>query len=167
MIKKLLSLTLVALVMMACKISYTFSGASISEDVKTASIAYFNNQAPMVAPILSPTLTDALTQKIQQQTRLEITREDGDVMFSGEIIDYTSAPISISADEYAQQNRLTIKVKVKFENTKEPNLSYDKVFTAYEDYSTTQMLVAVESQLIPEIVEKLVEEIFNDAFANW
>ncbi len=167
MIKKLLALALMGVVLTACKISYTFSGASISDDVKTASVAYFNNQAPMVAPILSPTLTDELTQKIQQQARLEIVREDGDVMFSGEIIDYTSAPISISADEYAQQNRLTIKVKVKYENTKEPSLSYDKVFTAYEDYSTTQMLVAVENELIPAIVEKLVEEIFNDAFANW
>ncbi|MFI3294698.1 MAG: hypothetical protein R3Y19_01615, partial [Rikenellaceae bacterium] len=83
MLKKIVLLTLITILSGSCKVSYTFSGASISADVKTASVSYFNNIASMVAPILSPTFTDALTDKIQRETRLEIEREDGDVSFSG------------------------------------------------------------------------------------
>lgn len=167
MIKKIVLLIVLGVISWGCKVSYTFSGASISPDVKSCSVAYFNNMAAMVAPMLSPTLTDRLTQKIQNQTRLQIVREDGDVSFEGEIVDYSTAPIAISGDEYAMKNRLTIRVKVRFVNKKEPKLSYDKTFSSYADYDTSQMLISIESTLIPEIVDKLVDNIFNDAFSNW
>lgn len=167
MIKKLLFLLLLPLFFGGCTVRYAFSGASIAPDVKTASVLYFNNMAPLVATILSPTLTDQLTQKIQRETRLELVREDGDVNFEGEIINYYSAPSAISGDEYAMKNRLTITVKVRFTNKKQPSLSYDKTFSAYEDYDTNEMLVSIEGQLIPQIVEKLVDNIFNDALSNW
>lgn len=150
-----------------CQITYKFNAASIPPNTKTATVMYFNNMAPMVAPLLSPTLTDMLTQKIQRETRLELVRDDGDVVFEGEIIGYNSAPIAISGDEYATKNRLTITVKVRFTNKQDPKLNYDKTFSAYDDYDTSQMLISIENQLIPTIVEKLVENIFNDAFSNW
>lgn len=165
--KKIVILILLATLNWGCTVRYAFSGASIAPDVKTASVQYFNNMAPMVAPLLSPTLTDQLTQKIQRETRLEIVRDDGDVNFEGEIIGYNSAPIAISGDEYAMRNRLTVTVKVRFTNKKQPELNYDKTFSSYADYDTQQMLISIESSLIPEIVEKLVENIFNDALANW
>ena len=52
------------------KVNYSLSGASIPPDAKTFSVAYFPNNAPMVAPILSSTLTDALRDKFTRQTRL-------------------------------------------------------------------------------------------------
>lgn len=157
----------VVILFSGCSIKYSFSSASITPDMKTVSIGYFGNQAPFVAPLLSPTLTDMLTQKIQRETRLEIQREGGDLEFYGEIIGYNSAPISISGDEYAAKNRLTVTVKVKFTNKKDSKQSYDKTFSAYEDYDTNQMLISIEGSLIPLIVEKLVENIFNDALSNW
>lgn len=167
MLKKLLVILCLSLVSWSCSVRYAFNGASIAPDVKTASVIYFNNMAPMVAPILSPTLTDALTQKIQRETRLSIVREDGDVNFEGEIIGYASAPIAISGNEHATQNRLTITVKVRFTNKKQPVQSFDRTFSSYADYDTRQMLISIEGQLIPQIVEKLVENIFNDALAQW
>ncbi len=162
-------LLLIATTLSSCSVKYSFSGASIAPDVKTASIGYFNNMAAMVSPILSPTMTDELTQKIQRETRLEIVSSENpsDLSFEGEIIGYNSAPIAISGDEYATQNRLTITVRVRFKNIKQPNFSFNKTFSAYADYDTSQMLVSIESQLIPEIVKDLVENIFNEALSNW
>ncbi|MFR6557693.1 MAG: LPS assembly lipoprotein LptE [Alistipes putredinis] len=58
------------------KVNYSLSGASIPPDAKTFSVAYFPNNAPMVAPILSSTLTDALRDKFTRQTRLtQVDRE--------------------------------------------------------------------------------------------
>lgn len=158
----------VGLVLLAgCSVRFSFSGASISDNVKTVSVAYFPNMAAMVAPILSSTLTDELITKIQQQTRLEFTEQNADVTFEGEIIDYKSAPIAITSDEVAAQNRLTIAVRVRFVNNVEEQYSFSKSFTAYADYDSDQMLTSIEGSLIPEITEQLVDDIFNAAFSNW
>ena len=162
----LAALTVVA-VTGGCKVRYSFSGASIDSSIQTASVAYFPNMAAMVSTLLSPALYDGLTDKIQRETRLRLVREDGDVSFEGEITDYRSSPFSISGAEYAMQNRLTIVVKVRYTNTKQPNLSFDRSFSAYADYDTNTPLATAESSLIPEIVEKLAEDIFNAAFSNW
>ncbi len=153
-----------------CKIKYSLSGASIPPEAKTVSIAYFPNNAPMVAPILSSTLTDALQDRFSRQTRLTLVREGGDLSFEGEITNYTSTPASITSsgeDAVAAMNRLTITVRVRFVNALDPKLNYDRTFSAFSDYPSSSLLQSVESQLIPEIVDMLVEDIFNAAVSNW
>lgn len=162
------ALLMAAVFASSCSVKYSFSGASVNYALsKTATVGYFNNMAAMVAPILSPTLTDELTKRIASQTRLQIVREDGDLEFQGEITDYRSDPVAISGDEYAVQNRLTITIKVKFTNKAEPKYNFEKTFSEFEDYNTNVLLTQAEQTLIPQIVEKLVEDIFNEALSNW
>lgn len=150
-----------------CKVSYSLSGASISPDVKTVSVAYFPNSATMVSPILSSTFTDELQSKFARQTKLIQVREEGDLAFEGEIIGYTSTPTAVTAEEYATKNRLTITVRVRFANRIEPEYSFERNFSAYEEYDSNRMLSDAESELIPAIVEQLVDDIFNAAVSNW
>ena len=149
------------------KVNYSLSGASIPPDAKTFSVAYFPNNAPMVAPILSSTLTDALRDKFTRQTRLTQVDEGGDFAFEGEIINYTSTTASVSSDDYALLNRLTITIKVRFTNALDEKQSWNRTFTAYEDYESTRLLTEVEGELIPQIVDKLVTDIFQASAANW
>ena len=95
-------------------IKYSLSGTSIPPDAKTFSVAYFPNNATMVAPILSSTLTDALVDMFTRRTRLMQVEEGGDFAFEGEITNYMSATSSVSTDDYAVLNRLSITVKVRF-----------------------------------------------------
>ncbi|MCD7969785.1 MAG: LPS assembly lipoprotein LptE [Alistipes sp.] len=155
-----------------CRISFSFSGASIHPDAKTVSIAYIPNNAPMVAPLLSPTLTDAIKDRFQRQTRLTEVPENGDIAIEGEITGYTSTPSSISTladgSDGAVRNRLTITVKIRINNVYEPHYNVnDRSFSAYLDYDSNQLLTEVENSLIPEIVDMLVDDIFNAAVANW
>lgn len=121
----------------------------------------------MVAPMLSTTMREALQDRFSRQTRLALVRENGDLNFEGEIRNYITAPSSISGDEYAQKNRLTITVKMKFTNVIEPKLNFDRSFTQFADYDANQLLQSVEPKLIPEIVDMLVEDMFNAATSNW
>lgn len=150
-----------------CKVKYSLSGASIPPEAKTVSIAYFPNNASMVAPILSSTLTDALQDRFQRQTRLMLVREGGDLSFEGEITGYSSTPAAITAGEYAAKNKLTITVRVRYTSAFEPQYNYDRSFSAFAEYDTNTLLQAAEGQLIPEIVDMLVEDIFNAAVSNW
>ena len=150
------------------KVTYNLSGGSIPPEAKTFSVAYFPNNAPMVAPTLSNVLTEALRDKFSRQTRLEQVEEGGDFAFEGEITNYNSTTSSISSGDYALQNRLTITVKVNFQNAVDQTLSFNnKTFSSYADYDASQLLVDVQDQLIEEIVDDLVTDIYMAAAGNW
>jgi hypothetical protein len=151
----------------ACKVSYSFTGASISPQVKTISIQYFQNRASLVQPGLSQNLTDALIDKCKAQTKLSFINGIGDVNFEGEITDYNTRPLTVAADQLAAMNRFTISIKVKFTNSIDPDLSYEKNFSRYEDYDSNLDLSQVEKTLVDKIIDLLVEDVFNEAFVNW
>ncbi len=146
---------------------YSFSGASIPEAAKTFSVAYFPNNAPMVSPTLSTTFVEALKDKFSRQTKLQLVEEGGDFAFEGEIIGYSSVTASVSSDDYALLNRLTISVKVNFTNVINPDDSFNQTFKAYTDYDSTTLLTDIQSELDAEIVEQLVHDIFQAAASNW
>ena len=161
---------IMAAALAGCKVHYGFTGASILPSVKTISIAYFPNRAPIVNPTLSQELTEKLKDKFISQTSLNMISGDGDLSFEGEITGYDTKPIAITGNDLADKaslNRLTITVKVKFVNLKDPKSNFDSQFQAYEDYSSDQGLDAVEGDLIPLILEKLIEDIFNRSVVNW
>lgn len=150
-----------------CTVKYSFSGASISPQVKTVSVQYFQNRANIVQTGLSQYLTDALIDKCKAQTNLGLINGIGDVNFEGEITDYNTRPLTVAADAQAAMNRFTITVKVKFTNSVEPNYNYEQSFSRYEDYDSNRDLSQVEKELSDKIVELIVEDIFNKAFVNW
>lgn len=169
MLKRIVAFMAATLLLSGCgvAIKYSLSGASIPPDAKTFSVAYFPNNATMVSPILSATLTDALVDIFSRRTRLQQVEEGGDFAFEGEITNYTSVTASVSSDDYAVLNRLTITVKVRFTNAIDETMSFNKTFSAYEDYDSTQLLTEVEGTLIPEIVDKIVTDIFMASASNW
>ncbi|MFI3286740.1 MAG: LPS assembly lipoprotein LptE [Rikenellaceae bacterium] len=162
-------LSVIALICVSCsfKVSYTLSGASIPVDAKTFSVAYFPNNATMVAPILSSTITDELKNIFLSRTRLTEVPAGGDFAFEGEITSYTSTTSSVSSDDYALMNRLTIGVKVRFTNLIDDSKSFNKNFSAYQDYPSESLLTEVEGSLIPEIVDQIVLDIFQAAASDW
>ncbi len=147
---------------------YSFSGTSIQPDVHTITINYFEYRALQVNPTLSNDLTEALRQRFRQMTSLEQVDMDGDLEITGEVTGYSVSPSSVTADEVAAQNRLTVTVRVSFMNRKYPEDDFEgSTFSGYADYDSTQSLDAVQSTLCAEIIEKLVEDIFNATVAQW
>lgn len=163
----LLIVVLVVACFTGCKVSYSFSGASISPQVKTVSIQYFQNRAALVQPGLTQYITDALMDKCKSQTNLKVVNGMGDVNFEGEITDYNTRPQAIAADNQSALNRFTITVKVKFTNAVDPDLSYEQSFSRYQDYNSNLDLAQVEADLSVKIIDLIIEDIFNQAFVNW
>lgn len=161
------ALLAIAALINGCVIKYSFTGASIPPAARTYSVAYFPNNAAMVAPTLSNTLTESLKDRFTRQTKLTQIPEEGDFALEGEITRYETAPTSVSADEYALKNRLTITVQVRFNNAIEPQWNFNRSFSAFSDYDANMLLQEVEGQLIEEIVEVLVDNIFNACVSNW
>jgi hypothetical protein len=166
----LIGLLVLVLTMNACKITFSTTGASISLNTKTVSVAYFPNRAPIVNPSLSQDFTEKLKDKFISQTSLEMLSDGGDLSFEGEIVDYSTKPMAISQNQQQEQaslNRLTVVINVKFVNQLDPTKNFESKFTAYEDYSSDQGLDAVEGELVPLIIDKIIEDVFNRSVVNW
>lgn len=56
---------------------------------------------------------------------------------------------------------------MRFTNALDEKQSWNRTFTAYEDYESTRLLTEVEGELIPQIVDKLVTDIFQASASNW
>jgi len=152
----------------ACSISYKLNGASIDYALtKTITIEPFPIKASLVYAPLAVTFNDELASKFANQTKLEQVNNDGDLHISGAITGYSLSPQAVKADAYAAETRLTIKVKVKFENKKNPTEDFEKEFSAYRDFEATLMLTDVQDGLCEEMVKEIVEQIFNATVANW
>ena len=160
------AMAVLGLIVRSCGI-YSFSGTSIQPDVHTVSIHYFEYKALRVNPTLSNELTEALRDQFTRLTRLDQVDEEGDLDIKGEITGYDVKAMGITADEVAAQNRLTVNIKIYFTNRKYPEDDFEQSFSAYSDFDATQSLDAVESGLCEEIIEKLVEDVFNATVANW
>lgn len=162
------------IILESCTI-YSFTGSSISPDVKTVSIQYFPNKALTINPTLSQDFTEELKDYFIKQTNLKLIENGGDLSFNGEITDYNIKPIAIQANETAGKNRLSINVKVAFTNHYEQSNNFEKVFNRYRDYESSLNLSdtndegdgTIEDDLVEDIIDELIEDIFNNAVANW
>jgi len=151
----------------SCRVSYSFTGASISPNVKTVAITYFQNNATLVVPTLSRVLTDAMRDYFTSQTNLVSVDRGGDLTLDGTITQYAVQPVAIQGNETAALNRLIITVNVKFVNKTDTKQNWETTFTRYRDYSSSFNLAAVQDGLIKEITDDLVQDIFNKAVVNW
>jgi hypothetical protein len=167
MTKKIVLLPLLVLMFCGCSIRMTFTGASIPDELKTVSVQYFTNRAPLINPTLSQTFTENLKDRITNESRLILKTGTGDVDFSGEITDYNVRPMAIQADAVSAETRLTMGVKVRYRNFKNPKDNWEQSFSAYEDFPSEKNINQVEEELVKLIVDKITENIFNRAFANW
>ena len=164
---RILALSLAAFAVSACGI-YSFSGTSIKPDVKTITINYFEYKAMKVNPSLSNDLTEAVRNQFRRMTSLEQMDMDGDLEITGQVTGYDVRASAVTAGDVAAMNRLTVTVKVDFTNRKYPEEDFTgKSFSAYADYESTTSLDAVESTLCAEIIDKIVEDIFNATVAQW
>lgn len=163
----ILSIMIMAGLQTSCRVSYSFTGASISPEVKTVSIPYLPNNSGLVVPTLSRTITDGLRDYFTSQTNLVLIDRNGDLTLDGAITQYSVQPVAIQGNETAAMNRLTIVVNIKFTNSNDPKQNWESTFSRYQDYSSSFNLNAVQDGLIRDITEQLVQDIFNKAVVNW
>ena len=156
------------LIATACSISYKFNGASIDyTKVKTITISDFTNQASYVNPTLAPEFTEELKDIYIRQSLLEQGASNGDLALEGEVTGYDFTPMAVKEDALASQTRLTITVRVRYMNNTNPDEDFEQSFSAYREFDSNLMVQQVESSLCAEIIEEIVDQVYNATVANW
>ncbi|HLP49809.1 MAG TPA: LptE family protein [Chitinophagales bacterium] len=153
-------------VLSGCKV-YSFTGASLSPDVKSVTVELFQNRASNGPASLSQTFTDKLKFKMQTEANLRQVAADGDLQFSGSVTGYVFTSDAPVANATSGLNKLTITVQVHYVNTKDEKDTWDQAFSRYAQYSSSEELISVEERLINEINTQLVDDIFQKALVKW
>jgi hypothetical protein len=147
--------------------SYSFTGASISPTVKSISVNYLPNNAPLVQPSLSRKLTETIRDKFTSQSGLSLVSSNGDLIIEGEITGYSTEPVAITSEQQGALQRLKITVNIRFTNKQDPKQDFETTFSRFQDYDATRRLSEVEETLMDIINEELAQDIFNKAVVNW
>lgn len=168
---RIIAIVALLAVMQACTVYnfYKFNGASLDYNVyKTVSISDFPIRAALVYPPLQQTFENKMKDMVAQNTRLRvIDSPNSDLRIEGEITGYNLTPQAVGEDAYASKTRLTITVRVKYIDNKNPALTNDQSFSAYRDFDSSQMLNDVQDDLCSQICDDLKDLIFNATFGNW
>jgi len=168
--KKLFFATIVLslLAFVSCKIQVKLNASSIDyTKIKTITIEDFPNRAALVYAPLSQSFTEDLRDIFSRQTRLVAVNRNGDYQLAGEITEYALTPMSIQKDAYAAETRLTITVRVRFANNQNHKEDFEQNFSAYRNFDSSKMITDVQDELISEITEEIIENIFNKVAVNW
>ncbi|MCR9181443.1 MAG: LPS assembly lipoprotein LptE [Flavobacteriaceae bacterium] len=147
---------------------YSFTGASVAPNIKTFQVNFFRNNAPIIEPGIDRLFTQTLQDLIVNQTSLDLTNQNADLIYEGEIVQYYIAPITATAQNTAAQNRLTIAVNVRFFDTKNEGNDLEQRFTFYFDYGgSAQLTGSQRDEAIAVIYERITQDVFNATLAKW
>ena len=169
--KRYLLIIITLLLVTSCGI-YSFTGSSIPIGVETFQVDYFENTAggrpgSTIEPGLDRDFTIALQDLIVNQTSLNLVNQGGDIIYSGEIVDFSVTPMAATAEIKAAQNRLTMAVMVNYENVLNEEDNIEKRFSFYYDFPGNLQVYDIKDAALEEIFERIIQDIFNETLAKW
>ena len=151
---------------------YSFSGAATT--AKTITIEQFFNNTDLAPANIGQTFTNRVKDYYQQNSNLKVVGQNGELHMEGVVSDYRINPIApvstgnVNDVNTAALSRLTIAVKVSYEDGTEPKNSFkEKTFSFYRDFDNTLTFTTVQEDLEKKIFDQILIDIFNATVANW
>jgi hypothetical protein len=146
---------------------YSFTGATIPEHLATVAIPLVEDNTVSTVTGLDDELTRLLVDRFVRQTRLGLqTNESGaDALLEVIITRYVNQPTSVSGQEQATRNRVTITAQVSYRDQVKDAELVARTFSAFEEYDPldpTQEETAAYAAL-----EKIADDVFTAATSNW
>ena len=117
---KYISFLLVVTLLSACyPTSMGFKDNSLDPQLKSFSVVTLTSVSPNAPVNYPPLFTEYLKNGVQNNTRLKLMKAGegtSDLIFSGEVVEYSITPVSIQGNSEPAKNRLTIGIKITIEN---------------------------------------------------
>lgn len=147
---------------------YTFRGGSVPVHLKTIAIPIVEDQSGFGDPALRDLFTTELVQRFLSDGSLQMTdRSVSDCVLEGVITNVRAdVPVTVTGGEQVAQRRITVTVRVTFQDVKMRKKVWEKDFTQYGDYPSGGGLTQ-RTEGLTEAVRKLTEDILNETVAGW
>jgi hypothetical protein len=146
---------------------YSFTGASVPSHLKTIAIPLMDDQSGSGEASLRETMTRVLTDLFIRDNSLEVAdRNTADSILEGTILPIRDEIVAVGGGETVNRRRLTLSVKVVYQDMKLRKKVYEKTFSNYGDYDPsggfTQRQAAFD-----EAIRKISEDILLETVSGW
>lgn len=145
---------------------YSFRGISIDPAVNTFSVETFEDNSGQIPPGYNEIFSEALVQKILSDTRLDLSRTEGDIIFSGRFSRFEVEAENPGRETQTDLNRLHFTIQVESYNVKTEE-EWTQEYRDVIDFDADVNFSDVEDDILKILEERMVERIFVDAFTNW
>lgn len=150
-------------------VRYSFTGTSIPENVNSIFIPFFADQSSSGIGDLSDRLNQIIINRFINQTRLRSanSRGEADAVLEGSIVSYQNRPFSITGDQEAEQNEVTITVRATYQYTDKEQPEWTNSYTGKATYDPNEDPIQGETNAAEEAIEQIANNMFNDAVSGW
>ena len=146
---------------------YTFKNASVPVELEYFFVEDFRITALNAPATIDTDFEEALKNKIRSESRLELNREEAQVIFSGSVSSYQVQALAPQPGQTVQLNRLNIGITIDYLDLSDEEKNWSQTFREYAEYSSDQVLADIEEELIRTIFEQITENVFNKSFGDW
>lgn len=148
---------------------YSFSGATIPEQLQTVAVPLAEDRSTGGPPGLDRILTDALVERFADRSRLalEPDENDADAVVRATIERFTVTPAAVTSEANAAAlNRVTVSVRVVVEDRVENGELLARSFSASEDFAPAAGLQG-EADAATAALEQIARDAFTAATSDW
>ncbi len=147
---------------------YSFSGVSIPAHLNTIAIPLAEDQSVGPLTLLDESLTELMIERFVQQTRLALVEDEteADLLLTAQITRYTNAPTSVTGQERAQYNRVTISIAAQYINQVDDDV-LQRTFSGFDDYDALEGGLEAEESAALAALENIADDLFTAATSNW
>jgi hypothetical protein len=170
-VRILLTISLFFLLTSCWPTSVSFIDGSLPPEWKTFFVTSFENNAPNTPLSYSASLSESVRDGIQNNTRLLINNDadSAELNVTATVTSYTISPVALQAEDVSAKNRLSISVRFEIFITvpgeEEDQMSLTS--TRFVDYDVSTDIGVVETELLGEVNEQIVQDVINKLMSNW
>lgn len=146
---------------------YSFKGGSVPPHLKSIAIPLFDDQSGSGEANIRETFTNDVKDRFRQDNSLHVAEKaDADALLEGTLTSVVTTPLVVTTGETLSKQRVTITVKIIYQDLTLKKKIYEKEFSDYGDYDVSggpdQRQTAISAALV-----KLTESILNETVAGW
>ena len=120
------------------------------------------------------TFTQRLRQYFERNTTLRIVPQNGDLRLSGAVESYQIESVAPQGTtdqilNYGNLTRIRVTVSASYYNTQASEFNFEnKKFTFFKDIDQEAIdIVSQEEQILADVMEQIILDIFMASLANW
>lgn len=147
---------------------YSFKGNNPPEGIKTIAVPLFTDNSGFAEANLKENFTESLKSKIISDNTFLITdKTKADGLLNCIIASIKDDPLVVSGNENVTKRKITISVKVDFQNLKKQKQIWERTYENWGEYNSSSNSFSERTSGISSAMNKICDDILNDITSNW
>ncbi|PKR80549.1 hypothetical protein CW751_09245 [Brumimicrobium salinarum] len=150
--------------------SVSFRDGSVPPEWKRFMVNVLESKAANAPISYGSNLTEEIRDGIQNRVGLTLVsneQDDPQIVITGAVNSYEVTPLSLQDNTTDVKNRLTIRASFEIFISAPEEEIMEVSSARFADFDATQDVGSIQTQLLAEINEQIVQDVLNKLLSNW